>query len=162
MQLIEVMSEKSVEATRRWRAANRERANELARENQKKWRTANPELHRARAKAWKAANKERFDKRHKAWRDANRERLNAQGRAAYFRQKYGLTLDERDAMLAAQGGVCAICEQVEHAKRGWAVDHCHQTGKVRGILCQACNLVLGHAGDDVSILQRMAVYLDHD
>jgi len=156
------MSEKAREATRRWRERNREKVNADAREKQRKWRAENPELHRKRAKDWKAANKDRFDIRHKAWRDANRARLNAQGRAKYYRSKYGLTLEERDALLAGQGGVCKLCSRVEVAKRGWAVDHCHRTGKVRGLLCQACNLVLGHARDDAALLRRMADYLDVD
>ena len=160
--MTEDQREKAREATRRWRERNREAFNAAARENQRKWRAENPEIHRARAKAWKAANKERFDERHKKWCAANRERLNAQGRAAYYRQKYGLTIEERNAMLETQGGVCAVCEQVETARRGWAVDHCHKTGKVRGILCQACNLVLGHADDDIERLQRMIDYLDRD
>ena len=138
----------------------RQRYNAKARESQRKWQAENPDKHRARAKAWKAANKEHFDARHKAWREANRDHLREQGRVAYYRQKYGLTLAQRDAMLEAQGGVCAICQEIETAKRGWAVDHCHATGTVRGILCQACNLVLGHADDDVELLKRMIGYLE--
>jgi hypothetical protein len=137
------------------------RINASARESQRRWRAENPGLHRARAKAWKAANRERFEVRNKAWRQANREHLRKQSRVAYFRQKYRLTIEQRDDMLAAQGGVCAICRRLETARRGWAVDHCHATGRVRGILCQACNLVLGHAEDDTKMLRSMIEYLEN-
>lgn len=156
----EIKREKAREATRRWREANRERANELARANQKKWREANPKLHRARAKAYKAKNPERVKKVMAQWCRDNRSHLNEYARRKHYEKAYGITIEERDTMLVAQGGTCKICQGVEHAKRGWAVDHCHKTGKVRGILCQACNIVLGHAHDDPWILRRMIEYLN--
>lgn len=78
----------------------------------------------------------------------------------HFRLKYGITLVQRDEMLAAQGG-CAICRVTEApTKKGWVVDHCHSSGKVRGILCNACNVAIGHARDDAALLRKMADYLD--
>lgn len=60
-------------------------------------------------------------------------------RARNFKARYGLTPEEVEAMLAAQGGVCAICEGTPERP---AVDHDHATGKVRGILCTGCNIKL--------------------
>jgi hypothetical protein len=60
-------------------------------------------------------------------------------------------------MLAAQGGKCAICRTSETIK--WYVDHCHVTGKVRGILCHHCNLMLGMSRDDPQVLQAAIAYL---
>lgn len=75
--------------------------------------------------------------------------------------KYGLTVAEWEAMLEAQGGVCAICGEPETAKNRTvlAVDHDHATGRARGLLCHRCNRLLGHAGDDPEILRRAADYL---
>jgi len=84
-------------------------------------------------------------------------------------KRYGITLDEYEAMFAAQNGVCAICKQPEMTFRGkgknpnrpkvMAVDHCHDTGKVRGLLCYTCNLMIGSSRNSVDILQTAIQYL---
>lgn len=74
---------------------------------------------------------------------------------------YGLTRDQIDAMYDAQGGVCKICGQPDTTKRNCLhIDHCHATGVVRGLLCQPCNLMLGHAKDNVDTLARAVAYLN--
>lgn len=73
-------------------------------------------------------------------------------------QRYGLTVAKRDAMLAEQGGLCAIC-RTPPAKP--VVDHCHGSGAVRGILCHGCNLKLA-AVDDSGFLQAALAYLGRD
>lgn len=81
-------------------------------------------------------------------------------RNAQFRFKYGITLKERDAMLEAQGGLCAICDTPDPGEyNGWCVDHCHASGAVRGILCRHCNLLLGYARDNTTTLARAITYL---
>jgi hypothetical protein len=70
--------------------------------------------------------------------------------------QYGLTVEDFDRMLAEQGGVCAICSR-EHERM--CVDHCHETGKVRGILCSPCNRAIGQLGDTVEHVQRAVTYL---
>lgn len=74
--------------------------------------------------------------------------------------RYGLKPGEYDAMLAAQGGVCALCDQVCPTGRRLAVDHDHATGAVRGLLCQFCNQGLGFFRDDTSLLLRAIEYLE--
>ena len=64
-------------------------------------------------------------------------------RKSHLKRKYGLTLEEYDAMLAAQGGVCAICRQPRPEERTLHVDHDHATGAIRGLLCFTCNNALG-------------------
>lgn len=87
-------------------------------------------------------------------------------RDSELRKRYGITLDEYNTMLANQNGVCAICEQPEKRvdKRVnrvsyLAVDHCHETGKVRGLLCHTCNAMLGQSGDSIERLQQGIDYL---
>jgi hypothetical protein len=81
-----------------------------------------------------------------------------------FRKKYGIDFAEYQRMLIAQKGVCAICEQPETklqngSIRMLSVDHNHKTGAVRGLLCANCNMAIGYACDDVSILQKAIGYL---
>lgn len=65
-----------------------------------------------------------------------------------------------DRMLAEQGGRCAICGTEEPGSRQWNVDHCHETGRVRGLLCTACNTGIGHLRDDPGILLSAMTYLN--
>ncbi len=73
-----------------------------------------------------------------------------------------MTVADRDRMLEAQGGVCAICKTaVEFGRRySGAVDHCHATGKIRGILCYPCNTGLGVFKDKVDSLRAAIDYLE--
>lgn len=77
---------------------------------------------------------------------------------------YGITLAQYDEMLAEQGGKCAICRGAEPGARWkgspyFSVDHCHTTGKVRGLLCAECNKGLGHFKDETISLIRAAEYV---
>lgn len=75
-------------------------------------------------------------------------------------RRYGLEPGEYDVLLAAQGGRCAICGNRPGRKR-LAVDHDHQTGEVRGLLCERDNhRLLGGAKDSLSILRRAVAYLE--
>lgn len=78
-----------------------------------------------------------------------------------YRYKYGITLDEKEAMLAQQGGCCAACggDQPGHV-RGWNVDHCHTTSVVRGVLCYPCNIALGLLKDNPVRMRRLAAYIE--
>lgn len=80
----------------------------------------------------------------------------ATGPAGHLRRKYGITEAERDEMIGAQGGVCCICL----AAPATQVDHCHKTGRVRGVLCFNCNSGLGLLGDDPAAMNRAAEYLE--
>lgn len=77
-------------------------------------------------------------------------------------KKFGLTIEQYDNMLQSQNSVCKICGKPELAKVGnrLAVDHCHKTGKVRGLLCSLCNKGIGHFYDSVELLQKTIDYLN--
>jgi hypothetical protein len=82
-----------------------------------------------------------------------------------LRREFGITLADYDRMHAAQNGCCAICKQPERAMRGGkpralAVDHCHATGVVRGLLCGSCNPMIGYAGDSPEILRAAIGYIN--
>lgn len=81
-------------------------------------------------------------------------------RRQVLKRKYKLTSEEYDRILAAQDGKCAICYRPPDDDRVLAVDHCHRTGKVRGLLCGLCNRALGCLGDDTTLLYRAIDYLE--
>jgi hypothetical protein len=85
-----------------------------------------------------------------------RECISAHGRETALIAKYGMTTAEVEAMREAQGGVCAICRTAPAVH----VDHSHETGKVRGMLCFSCNAALGHFKDEPTVLRRAARYLE--
>jgi hypothetical protein len=84
-----------------------------------------------------------------------------------LRKKYRITIVDYNKMLSEQNGVCAICGNPEtrvdkrlNRVSNLAVDHCHETGKIRGLLCHACNAMLGQSGDSADRLRLGAAYLD--
>lgn len=72
---------------------------------------------------------------------------------------YGLTIEDFDRILERQCGRCAICGTSDPGRKGFCVDHCHDTGRVRGLLCTNCNVGIGQLGDDVDRLMRAVEYL---
>src|SRR5690606_29139249 len=93
------------------------------------------------------------------YRAADPERRKRQANIQKLRQNYGLSVEEFEAKLAAQGGVCAICKGPPNGKGRYHVDHCHKTGKVRGLLCHHCNLGIGNLKDDADLVLAAAAYL---
>jgi hypothetical protein len=123
-----------------------------------------------RARAHYRKNKKRILTEHSEWRAANpgyhRKYYGSNKelwRARRLRFHYGITLEEYASLLKAQGGRCAVC-QTDRPSTRWqtifCVDHDHESGDVRGLLCVACNLVLGHVRDDPNILRAMIAYLE--
>ncbi len=83
-------------------------------------------------------------------------------RMAHLRRSYGITQEQYDEILTAQGGGCAICgTKTNPDKRAsvFAIDHCHKTGRIRGLLCSQCNALLGLAKDTPEILELACRYL---
>lgn len=89
------------------------------------------------------------------WRAANRLRAKHHN----LKKSYGISLEEYAEMLDFQAGVCAICLGHDRAFAHLAVDHCHATGKIRGLLCNQCNRALGSFKDDPARLRRALIYL---
>lgn len=78
-------------------------------------------------------------------------------RWSHLLRLYGITKEQYDEMLARQDGACAICLRAQ--EKPLDVDHCHESGVVRGLLCRVCNVMLGHAEDDPAVLRRAIDYL---
>jgi hypothetical protein len=75
-----------------------------------------------------------------------------------LKSRYGITLEQYNAMYKAQGGKCAICEKAHRHENALPVDHEHATGKVRGLLCHSCNRSL-HWFDDPELAKRAQDYV---
>lgn len=77
-----------------------------------------------------------------------------------FRKLYGMSLENYQSLLKEQGGVCAICGGTNKNGHALSVDHDHETGKVRGLLCRNCNYALGYIGDSVETAKNIIQYLE--
>jgi hypothetical protein len=121
---------------------------------------ADPEWRATKAEACKAYYQENRDTVLAQAKEARR-RPAAQRRAREraFQKAYGISLDDYEEMLAAQGNACAICREVCVTGRALAVDHDHETGQVRGLLCANCNRAIGMFQDDPDRLLDAATYL---
>ena len=77
-----------------------------------------------------------------------------------LRQRYGITPVEYDALYAKQDGCCAICNTHQsQLPATLAVDHCHETGEVRGLLCFECNTGIGKLKDNYELILKAAQYI---
>lgn len=128
-----------------------------SREKQAEYRAKNREYFRRKGREWYNANRERSIAASTEWAKANPEKKLATRRKSDRRAKYGIEPHEVEAMKITQDCKCAICktkfEEEPH------VDHCHSTGRVRGLLCRKCNLGLGYFADDPDRLRAAAEYL---
>lgn len=168
---------------KRWYEANKEHAASYRREYHRKMMEAlTPEEKLARAekrrqrrlanydnvRAQEIASRQRNIEKH---REASRKRMKIArksnpnhyksiARRSAIKIKYGLTPEQIDELFRAQGSRCAICGVADNNSKRWHTDHCHSTGVVRGVLCQHCNLMIGHAKDNQTTLRNAAEYLD--
>jgi hypothetical protein len=95
-------------------------------------------------------------------------KLSGKARDQHLRRQYGIGAADYDRILAEQGGGCALCgvtpeELTAGRYRTYLhVDHCHETGRVRGLLCPEHNLLLGRFGDSPEMFRRVLAYLEAD
>lgn len=108
------------------------------------------------------------------WRKRNRESVNAKqreyqranpdvARRSWVKKKYGMTWDEYQSMVFTHDNRCGVCwRTADEAEPGrlLSVDHCHETGRVRGLLCGGCNRALGLLQDDVLRIRKLAEYVE--
>lgn len=104
------------------------------------------------AKTYKAQNEEKLQDK---WRKASRKYSSTDMRRNKTLKKYGLTKDGYNLMYTEQDGCCKICK----TNINLCVDHNHDTGKVRGLLCNKCNVGLGCFIDDIELLEKAIEYL---
>lgn len=138
---------------------------------------ANREVMRAKQRAYQEATREKQREYKRRYRDANPEKDRRQRRESEARRRkqypdltrrsnlrkwYGLSIEEYERLFEAQKGCCAICGRPQDEQKfRLAVDHCHETGVVRGLLCSPCNTGLGSLADSPELLRIAADYLEN-
>lgn len=154
--------ERHLNRGRRYRTNNREKIREKER-----IRTQRPDR-KAQRKIWVANNRQRLRDNTREWKakltPEQKVEMARRHRICKFKTKYGITPDQFEQMETAQKGVCAICSRQNQqvpgkAFRRLAVDHCHATKKIRGLLCTDCNTSIGKLGDTVEGLERALAYV---
>lgn len=139
----------------------------------REYRTKNKELLKVKKANYYKVNKENIRKTHKIKYDNNpeyyrertknfkvpKEKKHTYNKKFKLKKNYNLSIEEYNFMLVKQNYSCKICNKDFMDKIIPYVDHCHKTGKVRGLLCITCNTGLGMANDDIRILNNMINYL---
>jgi len=121
------------------------------------WYQANRETVIAKVRQWQRDHKDIVNERNRAYREANPSAM----RDWHLQRAFGMTQADYDAILRAQGGGCAICGKPP-GTRSLHIDHDHESGEIRGLLCVSCNNALGQFKDDVELLARACSYLQRD
>ena len=131
------------------------------------WRETNKEKMSAWRKEYNDKNRDKINASHKKYYMNNREKRVESSNARLLKINYGMTVEEYDALFILQGGVCAICGKPETAfykkasgVRKLCVDHDHETGTIRGLLCGKCNIAIGLMNDDIGMLLSAIRYLE--
>jgi Recombination endonuclease VII len=121
------------------------------------WTVERREKRRALDRAYK---KKQFPKeRMKAYYWKTRDKQLIKIRKSKLKTKYKLSLEDFQNLFEKQNGVCAICKEPETAGRLLAIDHNHETGEIRGLLCTNCNLGLGKFKDSPELLRIAQEYV---
>lgn len=100
------------------------------------------------------------NERVRIWRENNPAKYKDHGVIGHLRRRYGLTLEAYNLLLLSQGNVCAVCRNTCKTGTRLSVDHDHETGRVRGLLCRQCNVCIGNAQNSPTLLRSLAVYLE--
>ena len=120
-------------------------------ERQKRWREKNPEKVKEKHKKYAEKNRERCKEYYSKNKDKAFER--------YLKNTYQMSTEEYETSLKNQSEVCAICKSKCISGRKLAVDHNHDTGQIRGLLCCKCNRGLGNFNDNLDLLEQAVIYL---
>lgn len=162
---------------KRWAEQNRERMKELQKdfadknpgyyaEAQRKYREKNRAKINQRAVERRKENIERERKKereyyHRRCEELGKETMKALRRDYKLRGRYGMTLAEFDELFTSQGNKCASCGTDHPGSKydAWHVDHCHRSGRIRGILCHHCNVIVGMAQECPDNLNKIINYI---
>lgn len=117
---------------------------------------------RRRSNQWRQTNLEYARASEKVRYRQNERAVRKRKLAEYYQRNHNLTQEERDQLAVKQGGVCLICKKPPEGRGQYDrlhIDHCHKTGRRRGLLCGNCNTMIGLAAEDPSILLAAVEYL---
>lgn len=128
-----------------------------ARDRERYWR--DPEAGRAKNRTKYAINPARYRNNSRRYAASHRDARRHIARRCMLRRLYNISVDQYDALVAQQGGVCAICGGQNATTKRLFVDHDHASRHVRGLLCNVCNRGIGAFHDDTGLLRKAADYL---
>jgi len=106
-------------------------------------------------KTWHLNNKGKVNKRKNDYNKKNHNKVSKAKRNERYKKRYNITIEEYERMAKDQSNMCKICNK----NTKLVVDHCHKSNKVRGLLCQGCNLGLGAFKDNYNNLNKAITYL---
>ncbi len=140
-----------IEDRSEYNSAYREENKDRLKQQSKKHYSENSEYYKEKARCWKASNavkKKILDRKY------------------HLKHKYGITIEQYESMLESQNGLCKLCGKPEWIKANFSedirllsVDHCHDTGRIRGLLCGNCNTAIGILGDTEQSIERVYKYM---
>jgi hypothetical protein len=139
---------------------------ELASLRRKRWIAAHPERNAESKRNWRQTRGREYQREYQRKLTASDPETMAQyKRNIYLKRSYKITLQEYEELVRIQNNRCAICSSVETGRSGkaakfWMVDHCHVSGKVRGLLCHQCNIGVGNFRDDPKLLSAAISYVN--
>ena len=114
-----------------------------------------------RSARWRQDNRERYNEYFRTMKEKNPEFIKRRNRGYVLKRKYGITLEQYEELLEKQNHSCAICNRHKtEFKTELAVDHSHKTGRIRGLLCTACNYRLVAKHEDGDLLRKIADYIE--
>jgi len=138
-----------------WYQTNKKRLDKKNRQ----WQKDNPEKFAAMQKKYRETPNGRKAAKGRQERYRGSEKSNRRFRKQNLKHNYGLSLEDYDQMVENQNGVCAICGGINKSGRRLVIDHDHKTGKIRGLLCNNCNIGIGNLQEDIDILSKSIIYL---
>lgn len=148
---LEKRKESNRKAKKKFREKNIDKDRKYQRDAQRRRRQKDPE---------------QCNEYNRTWNKNNKDKAFKTNRKSVLKIKYGISIDDYNELLSKQNNVCAICKKEEmiidprsQTKRQLAVDHCHVTGKVRGLLCSRCNIAIGYFNDNVLLIKEAIEYL---
>ncbi len=145
--------EKRAESHKRWRDKNPG--------YYKNWYANRPGYSKEKSHLSEQRNYESRKEYKRKYYQANKANIRTKTRKNKMKRQYGITVEDYDRLLQSQANSCAVCKTATSGVKSNAfyVDHCHKTGKVRGLLCSKCNSGIGMLGDTAAAVQSAADYL---
>lgn len=141
-----------LEYLKEWKKKNPDKVKAHARKSAEKHR----ERVRTYKKSWTENNKDHVKQKQRDWYEKSKRRI----KSLYLQREFGITIEEYEHMAQAQNGACLLCGDLPNVRdKSLAVDHCHKTKKIRGLLCRGCNVGIGNLKDDPILLDKAAAYI---
>jgi hypothetical protein len=153
--------EKCRAASRKWYAENKDKILEKHKARSRKWYAENKDKAQETHKKYQKAHQDHLKVKTKEYREKNQDKIRER-RKDWRRRGNGFSKDMFVSLLERQGGRCAICKELfipGQTQRQVCADHDHVTSRPRGLLCQKCNLLIGLARDDATVLKGAMDYL---